>query len=239
MKDGWRRIGYPPKVYGPPSPISSTGLVRRYAQAVSRYKAHWNGRGGAAVADYRLQKRMGCFHYTLEKPLKWQRRFLRTGFYRWRPGPAYSPIYWGLTRMGKPTRSRVTMDKGLLARPYVLFQWRWILTDKKWNRLHPDIWFFAFPAGGFLIIPDHVLASHWHNMRLDRAKGCWQWKFWERWDVVSAYPNLPDDLVEGHVPPMPAPAVLPAATLHCHPQESMAARTPDGCIHPDISPASP
>ncbi len=58
------------------------------------------------------------------------------------------------------------------------------------GRLRPTFWFLAFPAGGCLVVPDCVLPAHWKVIRLN-GRGCWLWRYWQRFDCVATWPELP------------------------------------------------
>ena len=73
-------------------------------------------------------------------------------------------------------------------------------TPRHWVRQHPTFWFFALPLanpwrrGGVLVIPDCVIPQHRVLTRLNQ-KPNWLWQYWERWDCLLTYPDLPDDLI--------------------------------------------
>ncbi len=66
------------------------------------------------------------------------------------------------------------------------------------QRHHPTFWFFLFPCavnGGVVVIPDAVINANWHGARLIQDS-YWMWRYWERWDCLATWPDLPADLVD-------------------------------------------
>lgn len=94
--------------------------------------------------------------------------------------------------------------------------WLFILYRPKYApRKPPHVWFLCFPDGGCLVIPNHVLGPTWRGIRLpEHSPGFWMWGFWQRFDVLAHYPNVPDDLVRDGATPTSMPAVTESESSH-------------------------
>lgn len=68
--------------------------------------------------------------------------------------------------------------------------------NTKRQRIMPDVWFLMFPHGGTLVLPASIIPHYWKQIRIHQNEpNHWIWKYWERWDILTTLPNLPDDLV--------------------------------------------
>lgn len=157
--------------------------------------------------------------YTLVREMSlatWGRADSDTHYLGW-----YQPVTgekrWGVARMARRTRILRLVGKGFETSERREYRWQWVLhhNGEDRRRSHPDLWFFCFPAGGCLVIPDSVLQPTWVHMQLRAGFRTWLWAFWERWDIITTYPNMPADLVlpepqtEAAVPAPPVPAAVP------------------------------
>lgn len=131
----------------------------------------------------------------------------RTPTVRWRNAAqeiVLGRITQAILRIYAPKQRRWEFDlrhvrprkRGIL-RIYVTQQKRWefVRQERIRERSHPTIWFLAFPRGGCLVIPDCIIPANWTRIRLKREDPYWPWRFFDRFDCLKTYPELPDDLV--------------------------------------------
>ena len=115
-------------------------------------------------------------------------------------------ISWA-TQEGWLRKARLTLrkDKRGTADKRPHYRWKISLCDRRFRggsrpRGHPNFWFIACPTykahspGHILVIPDCVIPVHWTTIHLAQ-RSYWVWHFWERWDCLLTYPDIPDDLL--------------------------------------------
>ncbi len=99
-------------------------------------------------------------------------------------------IYWRV-RLGEPDNWGVVCMAHLCADNRKRF-WKWHLVDREHN---PAFYFMGFPTGGTLVVPTHALRD-WRKVRITAgSRSDPIWRYWERWDLLTAYPKMPADLV--------------------------------------------